>query len=756
MLKRSFYLLLSFLIIYSCASDIPLAINGNISGTVNEQGSSNTISGVNIALSGESTQSTISGSSGTFSFNNIPAGNYVLTATKAGYVEDARPTTVNPEKTSSVTFTLQKKLPTANPNSLELTFDKKEETIELKNNQSDVLNFTTSTSKTWLTVSPSTGSIQSNNALIITVKADFTTLSPGTYDETLVINVEGSTLSIPIKVTYTQPPYITVTKPSQDEVYKMGETLPIKWDSNLNGKVKIELTRASSVQLTIDTETDNKEGGSYDWFIPAMESEYYKIKITSKENPDVDFTTEPFKIDKGPTKPVVTTAESPKETGINFIKIEGTIVSLGVLSDKVDQYGHVYSINNETPTVADNRTKYGESTETKTYTSDLTSLQSAETYYIRAYATNAKGTSYGAVVTATTVAGGPIVSTSDVTDITQTSAKSGGNITSDGGSTITERGLFYGTTEELNADSPKVKDSGTSTGEFTSSITGLTKGTKYYVMAYGKNSSGYGYGDIKSFNTVGDPPTVETSSVDKISGTKAEANGKVTSNGGEPLTSYGFAYGKSSSPTIEDNKWEVGTTDLSGEYKGLISGLETSTKYYVRAYATNARGTSYGVNKDFTTTNGLPGVSTVSSESVNGNSAVINGKIDDNGGSTLTSYGFAYAESPNPTIDGFKIEVGTDGEGEYNGKITDLKPSTKYYVKAYATNGNGTSYGDQIDFTTTDGLPKVNTVGSRDIVGTKATLTGTIVDNGGQALTSYGFVYAKTQTPTLQIIVKSL
>ena len=143
--------------------------------------------------------------------------------------------------------------------------------------------------------------------------------------------------------------------------------------------------------------------------------------------------------------------------------------------------------------------------------------------------------------------------------------------------------------------------------------------------------------------------------LDKISGTKAEANGKVTSNGGEPLTSYGFAYGKSSSPTIENNKLEVGTTDLSGEYKGLISGLETSTKYYVRAYATNARGTSYGVNKDFTTTNGLPGVSTVSSESVNGNSAVINGKIDDNGGSTLTSYGFAYAESPNPTIDGFKI-----------------------------------------------------------------------------------------------------
>ena len=77
MLKRCFYILISFLFIYSCASDIPLATNGNISGTVSEQGSSNTISGVNIALSGESTQSKISDSSGTFSFNNIPVGNYV-------------------------------------------------------------------------------------------------------------------------------------------------------------------------------------------------------------------------------------------------------------------------------------------------------------------------------------------------------------------------------------------------------------------------------------------------------------------------------------------------------------------------------------------------------------------------------------------------------------------------------------------------------------------------------------------------------
>ena len=95
---------------------------------------------------------------------------------------------------------------------------------------------------------------------------------------------------------------------------------------------------------------------------------------------------------------------------------------------------------------------------------------------------------------------------------------------------------------------------------------------------------------------------------------------------------------------------------------------------------------------------------------------------------------FAYAETANPTVDGFKLEVGKNGDGNYQGKLTGLKTETKYYIKAYATNSNGTSYGDEIEVTTTDGLPVVVTVGSRDIESDKAVLTGTITSNGGQIL----------------------
>ena len=749
-MKNKFsYILLGFILITSCFSDEALEITGAISGSIKESGSAKAIEDANVSLEGgESIQSVLSDSNGNFVFGQITSGAYEVSVIKSGYIGDVKSVIVNPEKTSISSFSLQKKVPVAQPNSVELDFKKPEESVNLTNKQSDVMNFTTSTSKNWLTVSPTSGTIDPNNTVIIKITADFTSLVPETYEETMVINVGGATMTIPIKVTYVDPPIITITKPQIDEVYKMGDVMPIAWTSNLDGKVKIELLKESSIVLNISDDVINKNGGTYNWTIPSMDSAYYKILISSLEETNITNSTQAFKIDLGATAPIVTTATGAEEIANNFIKIKGNIVSLGVLSDQVNDYGHVYSANSDLPTTADNKTSFGIEKEIKSYTSNITELQSSKTYKIRAYAINDKGTSYGEVTSVTTVAGAPLISTTDVSDITASSAISGGNISSDGGASITERGLLYGTSAELTINSPKIIDPDTSTGSFTSSITGLTKGTTYYVKAFAKNSGGYGYADLKTFSTVGDPPIVETTSIEKFSSTKAEIRGKVTSNGGETLSSYGFAYGKSASPTISDNKLEVGVEDVE-TFNGEISELTLSTKYYVRAYASNAQGTSYGEDVEFTTKNGLPGVTTVDSESVNGTSAVINGKVDDNGGNVTTSYGFAYAETDNPTIDGFKIEIGTDGIGAYSGKIEGLKTSTKYYVKAYATNSKGTSYGDQIDFTTTDGLPKVNTVGSRDIAGTNGVATGTIVDDGGESLISYGFVYSESVNPTI-------
>ena len=100
--------------------------------------------------------------------------------------------------------------------------------------------------------------------------------------------------------------------------------------------------------------------------------------------------------------------------------------------------------------------------------------------------------------------GTPTVTTSSVSNIAAYTATCGGNVTSDGGATVTARGVCWST-----AQNPTVNDShttnGTGTGAFTSSITGLTPNTTYYVRAYATNSAGTSYGTQKTFTTSCNP-----------------------------------------------------------------------------------------------------------------------------------------------------------------------------------------------------------------------------------------------------------
>ncbi len=94
----------------------------------------------------------------------------------------------------------------------------------------------------------------------------------------------------------------------------------------------------------------------------------------------------------------------------------------------------------------------------------------------------------------------PVITTTAVSNITLTSANSGGNITSDGGSTITARGVCWSTNQTPTIADNKTSD-GTGAGSFTSNITGIYANTTYYVRAYATNSAGTGYGSAMSFST---------------------------------------------------------------------------------------------------------------------------------------------------------------------------------------------------------------------------------------------------------------
>lgn len=95
----------------------------------------------------------------------------------------------------------------------------------------------------------------------------------------------------------------------------------------------------------------------------------------------------------------------------------------------------------------------------------------------------------------------PILTTRNVTDTTGVSAVSGGNITSDGGSPISARGLVWSTSPNPTISLPTKTVEGSGNGNFVSNITGLTLNTIYYVRAYATNSTGTGYGNEVSFQT---------------------------------------------------------------------------------------------------------------------------------------------------------------------------------------------------------------------------------------------------------------
>ena len=366
---------------------------------------------------------------------------------------------------------------------------------------------------------------------------------------------------------------------------------------------------------------------------------------------------------------------------------------------KVTARGICWSTSKE-PTTNDNTTYNGSGT--GSFTSNISGLTSGTTYYVRAYAVNNKGTAYGEERSFTTEKKleKPTVTTKVVNNISQTGALCGGNVTSDGNAAVTARGVCWSTSQNPTISSSKTTD-GSGVGQYSSALNNLQPNTTYYVRAYATNSQGTAYGEQESFTTeIGvQTPTVTTSSVSNITGNSAVCGGNVTSDGNATVTSRGVCWSTSPNPMIGHNK----TTDGSGtgSFTSNITGLLGSTTYYVRAYAINSKGTAYGSQTSFTTEVDIqqPTVTTSSVSNITVNSAVCGGNVTSDGGATVTARGVCWSTSQNPTISDNKTIDG-NGIGNFTSNITGLFGSTTYYVRAYATNSRGTSYGTQYSFTT--------------------------------------------------------
>jgi uncharacterized protein (TIGR02145 family) len=195
-------------------------------------------------------------------------------------------------------------------------------------------------------------------------------------------------------------------------------------------------------------------------------------------------------------------------------------------------------------------------------------------------------------------------------------------------------------------------------------------------------------------------PIVFTSNVSSITQVTAIGGGMITDDGGESVATRGVCWSTSQNPTIADFKTNDGVG--TGIFASNLTGLTGNTTYYVRAYATNIVGTSYGDQISFKTNPVIPSLITNDISAITHVSAIAGGNIINDGGAIITARGSCWSTSQNPTTSDSKTTNGI-GAGLFTSSLTGLSGNTTYYIRAYATNSAGTGYGDEKYFITKNG-----------------------------------------------------
>ncbi len=429
---------------------------------------------------------------------------------------------------------------------------------------------------------------------------------------------------------------------------------------------------------------------------------------------------------------------------INNVTATGFTAFGTVVSDcdiPVTERGFCYSTS-QYPTIEDEHTTsdkgLGE------FKSNITKLEYGTTYYVRAYATNATATTYGEQSAVTTLTGLPTVTTAEVTNIGSVKATCGGNVTDDGSLTVTARGVCYGTNQYPTIEG-KFTTNGKGLGEFTSNLTGLNDKTTYYIRAYATTDAGTVYGEQKTFKTENGVPVVILSEVGEPTANSVICKGNVTGDGGVTVTERGFCYSLSQYPTNTSDHVAIGNG--VGEFTGSLTGLALNSTYYVRAYAVNSLGIGYSEQKSFTTKNGLATVTT-GTATTTATSIAIGGNVTDNGAYAVTEKGVCYSSTNSEPMITDAFVAGGKGNGEFSVSITGLSASTTYYVRAYATNENGTAYGETVTLATKDGVAIVALGTITNITALTASTTVTVTDAGSATLQNCGICWATHPNPT--------
>ncbi len=291
----------------------------------------------------------------------------------------------------------------------------------------------------------------------------------------------------------------------------------------------------------------------------------------------------------------------------------------------------------------------------------------------------------------------PVVTIIQVSGTTYTSSNVTGRIASDGGASVTERGICWNTTGNPNKENDNHTSNGTGTGDFTGELTGLEPGTMYFIRAFATNSEGTAYSQQFDFNTI-ELPTPEITSVSpSVAMLGEETTFTVSGNNLVEGLFYDLA-------DLEGITEVAGGTSTSRQFKGTPSGSAGTKSGTIK----DAPGGNvlFEFEVEFIEKITLPEVS-ITQVSPTSTTATVTGNVLSDGGAEVTERGICWNTTGNPNKDDDNHTSNGTGTGEFIGELTELLPNTLYYIRAFATNSEGTAYNQQSDFNTLELNPVV-------------------------------------------------
>ena len=323
----------------------------------------------------------------------------------------------------------------------------------------------------------------------------------------------------------------------------------------------------------------------------------------------------------------------------------------------------------------------------------------------------------------------PSATTGPVSSVAPTSATVTGNVDPNGAATTWY--VEYGTTTGYGSKTGSANaGSGTSTVPVSASLTGLKPGTTYHYRVVATSSAGTSNGADGILTTTA-APDAATGAASGVNASSATLTGTVNPNG--QSTSWYFEYGSTTSYGSKTASHDAGAGTTSVSVSATITGLTPGKTYHYRLVAASGAGTTDGSDKTFVASE-KPTVTTAAANVLGDTSLKANGSVNPNG--LATSAWFEYGTSTSYGSKTAAVSMGSGSSAKsISATLSNLAGTTTYHIRLVASNGSGTSYGNDVTVTTT-GRPLASTSAATDVAGTSVTLNGS-VNPEGHATTWY-------------------